>query len=345
MYSQLSKCFRKKKRNRSDDFQPKTHWILGQSSKKRTPWSAEQFVWGFGCFSQLKISFVAWQRRPPRNFGWHFNISDHLWAFSMGFPCISLITAQNVVFNVCCFVLFFDVLWPLWAALGYVFEHEQFIHINTATLAAKNSGCQDQLAYHSQGRNMTELSVGAHCFFTYTLGDLVGTILKNRSFFHQFNRGWKTLPPLSFLPLNFRNYSGPGGWGARMSWKMAGKLGIPNPSRTGEIEWDLPWGREAWTWIYQWRPFCSFGGIKTEKCWKMGKLGAKKSSIFRGKNRAKKTDGVIFNTLRLHRNESTVSYGTSWDKRSCTGLGGKLKTACFGRSSKWHHFLKGSGNF
>ena len=37
MYSQLSKCFRKKKRNRSDDFQPKTHWILGQSSEKTTP--------------------------------------------------------------------------------------------------------------------------------------------------------------------------------------------------------------------------------------------------------------------------------------------------------------------
>ena len=45
---------KKKKRNRSDDFQPKTHWILGQSSEKTTPWSAEQSVLGFGCFSQLK---------------------------------------------------------------------------------------------------------------------------------------------------------------------------------------------------------------------------------------------------------------------------------------------------
>lgn len=185
----------KKKRNRSDDFQPKTHWILGQSSKKRTPWSAEQFVWGFGCFSQLKISFVAWQRRPPRKFGWHFNISDHLWAFSMGFPCISLITAQNVVFNFCCFVLFFHVLWPLWDRFGLCLWLSTW-SISTRPLWQRKT----QVAKISwPEETWLKKSVGARCFFTYTLGDLVGTNPEKQVVFPPIeNRGWKTLPPLSF---------------------------------------------------------------------------------------------------------------------------------------------------
>lgn len=98
----------------------------------------------------------------------------------------------------CClqFLLFRVVFRCSMAALGSLWAMSLVFnlkHINTATQAAKNSGCQDQLAYHSQGRNMTESKRWAPgAFFTYTLGDLVGYYPEKQVVFPPIeNRGFQ----------------------------------------------------------------------------------------------------------------------------------------------------------
>ena len=163
-------------------------WTIFQKKNSAICWTICLGIWLFLSAENIVCGMARTTSEKIRmTFQYFRSFVSFLHGFSLHFTdnCTKCLSSMFAVS--CCFSMFYGRFGQLWA-MSLAFNLK---HINTATLAAKNSGCQDQLAYHSQGsRNMTELSVGARCFFTYTLGDLVG-ILKNRSFFHQFNRGFQ----------------------------------------------------------------------------------------------------------------------------------------------------------